>query len=925
MFIPQETDPKLSMYTNWQPRPRDPNQMEIGISTNDSRVNGRKSPHHILYTSAVGKGLDTLTVSSPDNQPPISSPLCENKTFLSGLPTTSSDSATLPINVQVSPPLTSASTAADTSFEPISPPSSASSASSSYSPTVSSYVVSSSSNPSGSGGLVMSMASSGSPRPIMTTSPSKSKPRKDTTGSDTSSAEESPGSRRRSSSTGFGRSGPDQDDMSNISSDGPLALTSRREAEQRVRIMEGGFESNEDYTYVRGRGRGRYVCEACGIRCKKPSMLRKHLKTHTDLRPYTCKLCNFSFKTKGNLTKHQKSKSHHKKCAGLGIHPESSTSLAMIGPGAMAISDTNTTDDNESDDDDDDNGEDEGTDSQEEVDGEEDSQVDVGSIVPTRTSGGGGGSESFEKEIAQSLLDLSKVAFNPRVASQGSASGHSSSDYESGDGNQSGSSKRPTYAFNAMLEDISSNSSGGSANGTEPATPNAAAAPMDLSVKPTAQQQLYEQSSKRIKLEHKNGLVRTSLVVMEAEKWEPPEDEEAMMGIASGGGGDSDTKCLNLTKVLNNSAFVATDDSNSGMMSASIQLPEVKREVMDYPEPVGFSTPRPLFAGTAHLRQRQRTESETSSCSSVGGGTSSASRSGRTPPLMPPQQHPSPSNSASGSVKLHQPWLSPSELKEKKVEPIEITPVTHSGIVASAPTGPLNAPPSIEIKAVSISPVPASGSNAAPNIFKVGGVLDEGSNGGGAEISVKEIVSSAAQPSASLLTDSPNSKFFTGFSAANLKPQAEFRQPSGPQALIKDEGKAECNVCGKTFARASQLTLHMNIHFIERPFRCDPCGVSFRTKGHLIKHRRSSSHDCKVYLTEAWGVANEENPRPFKCPDCKIAFRIHGHLAKHLRSKMHIMRMECLGKRDFVLFGKRNNLTDSVYTIISHLRIFTCR
>ncbi len=64
--------------------------------------------------------------------------------------------------------------------------------------------------------------------------------------------------------------------------------------------------------------------------------------------------------------------------------------------------------------------------------------------------------------------------------------------------------------------------------------------------------------------------------------------------------------------------------------------------------------------------------------------------------------------------------------------------------------------------------------------------------------------------------------------------------------FFRDEGKAECNVCGKTFARASQLTLHMNIHYLERPFRCDPCGVSFRTKGHLVKHRRSSSHDCKV-------------------------------------------------------------------------------
>lgn len=77
---------------------------------------------------------------------------------------------------------------------------------------------------------------------------------------------------------------------------------------KRVRIFEGGFKSNEDYTYVRGRGRGKYVCEECGIRCKKPSMLKKHIRTHTDLRPYSCRHCAFAFKTKGNLTKHMKSK-----------------------------------------------------------------------------------------------------------------------------------------------------------------------------------------------------------------------------------------------------------------------------------------------------------------------------------------------------------------------------------------------------------------------------------------------------------------------------------------------------------------------------------------------------------------------------------------------------------------------------------------
>ncbi len=53
---------------------------------------------------------------------------------------------------------------------------------------------------------------------------------------------------------------------------------------KRIKIFAGGYKSTEEYTYVRGRGRGRYVCEECGIRCKKPSMLKKHIRTHTDLR-----------------------------------------------------------------------------------------------------------------------------------------------------------------------------------------------------------------------------------------------------------------------------------------------------------------------------------------------------------------------------------------------------------------------------------------------------------------------------------------------------------------------------------------------------------------------------------------------------------------------------------------------------------------
>ncbi len=144
----------------------------------------------------------------------------------------------------------------------------------------------------------------------------------------------------------------------------PTATSSSASATPRP--LEGGYKTTDDdeYTYVRGRGRGRYVCASCGIRCKKPSMLKKHIRSHSDFRPYTCRHCNFSFKTKGNLTKHMKSKAHHKKCVELGISPvptaveeeedeHKSGAIAGTIPG-----DSDSDDDDEDDDDDDDQFED---------------------------------------------------------------------------------------------------------------------------------------------------------------------------------------------------------------------------------------------------------------------------------------------------------------------------------------------------------------------------------------------------------------------------------------------------------------------------------------------------------------------------------------------------------------------------------------
>ncbi|KAK3571236.1 hypothetical protein QTP86_005901 [Hemibagrus guttatus] len=114
--------------------------------------------------------------------------------------------------------------------------------------------------------------------------------------------------------------------------------TTSKHSELRVCIFEGGYKSNEEYVYVRGRGRGKYVCGECGIRCKKPSMLKKHIRTHTDIRPYVCKHCNFAFKTKGNLTKHMKSKAHGKKCLEKGVSESSVDELDTEEAGTSSFS-----------------------------------------------------------------------------------------------------------------------------------------------------------------------------------------------------------------------------------------------------------------------------------------------------------------------------------------------------------------------------------------------------------------------------------------------------------------------------------------------------------------------------------------------------------------------------------------------------------
>lgn len=52
------------------------------------------------------------------------------------------------------------------------------------------------------------------------------------------------------------------------------------------------------------------ICPYCKLVCAKPSVLQKHIRAHTNERPYPCLPCGFAFKTKSNLYKHRRSRSH---------------------------------------------------------------------------------------------------------------------------------------------------------------------------------------------------------------------------------------------------------------------------------------------------------------------------------------------------------------------------------------------------------------------------------------------------------------------------------------------------------------------------------------------------------------------------------------------------------------------------------------
>ncbi|KAG5677237.1 hypothetical protein PVAND_007011 [Polypedilum vanderplanki] len=622
-----------------------------------------------------------------------------------------------------------------------------------------------------------------------------------------------------------------------------------------------GFESNEEYTYIRGRGRGKYICQECGIRCKKPSMLKKHIRTHTDLRPYTCSYCEFSFKTKGNLTKHMKSKAHFKKCSELGLNPiPTDDDLNDIDEnGKRSMSNGRDNDGSRCDSE---------TETDEDMDDESDDDTDESK------------SRMPEHEAAQLLLSLSNHA-------------------------TSGTRPSSTNPIQQLEQQQVIQLPQNFENWQERTTPTAAAT----------------ESIPRSRIIFSN--TKTDFDLLNHGKYY---SNPAI----------SRPKDMPIAREVPTTVVETNDEEDDAMPIDLTKKPQSKSEVnqlqssQQRPVIVHVSDVITKISDPAVLLNQLVSNTDKLPTNSIGQVNSSINFTDAvqyTESFLP-QEYITERALKDARIKQIQQagkidYSSVIAIKDRETLNDE-TQVLVSKSVANAPQQNKNSnngmmealaelaskSDKLEIKNDESKPSTVNNAkNVASEYLKLTKqkltqkiIEDSGENNSDQEAQVK------------LLTPQTIVVGEDGFHKKAPSSNLYNNDPLLYSQLQDDSGRPVCVVCSKVFQKASQLKIHMNIHYMERKFRCEACGVSFRTQGHLQKHERSVGHQNKVNMSSTFGVPSVSNPRPFKCKDCKIAFRIHGHLAKHLRSKMHVLKLECLQKLPFGTYAEMErsgfNLTD---------------
>ncbi|CBY32589.1 unnamed protein product [Oikopleura dioica] len=114
---------------------------------------------------------------------------------------------------------------------------------------------------------------------------------------------------------------------------------------------------------------------------------------------------------------------------------------------------------------------------------------------------------------------------------------------------------------------------------------------------------------------------------------------------------------------------------------------------------------------------------------------------------------------------------------------------------------------------------------------------------------------------------------------------------------LQPQNELKCQICGREFARRTNLLLHYRTHTGEKPYSCDSCGRSFSQSGSLKAHKRIHTGEM-----------------PYQCSYCPKKFRLKGQKTRHERTHT--------GERPFVCDQCGAKFADTT-NLQSHKRIHT--